>query len=572
MILVDWIVLLGTLIFIAVYGVIKTRGSKNMENYLLGGHKLKWGAVGISIMATQASAITFLSTPGQAYQDGMRFIQIYFGLPLAMVILSITAVPIYNRLKVYTAYEYLETRFDLKTRSLAAILFLLQRGLSTGITIYAPAIILSAIIGLPPNITCIFIGGIVIIYTVAGGSRAVGVTQQFQMFIILGGMFAAGIIALRLLPGNISFVHTIRLAGAMGRMQMVDFSFDMKERYNFWSGIIGGVFLSLSYFGADQSQVGRYLSGESVTESRMGLLLNGLLKIPMQFMILFIGVLVFIFYQFHRPPVFFNSMVTEKVVHSKYAGEYSKIENAHILNFTKKKAAIQSLADAYTNPDKTGIVSSKTALLHYQHESDSIHKDMSTLVAKAVPKADNKDTDYVFITFIMEHIPHGLIGLLIAVMFCAAMSVTAAQLNALASTSCVDIYRRSIKKGASEAHYVAASRWLTVFWGILAIFFALMAAFLDNLIQTVNILGSLFYGSILGIFLAAFYCKYIHSRAVFIAALISEAVVLICYFNITSIAYLWYNAIGCILVIVLAYIIQFVSNNIIRRRNVNIFV
>lgn len=556
--IIDWIVLTGTLVSIVGYGIWKTSGNKNIEGYFLGDNSMKWWTICLSIMATQASAITFLSTPGQAFEDGMRFIQFYFGLPIAMVIIAFTMVPIYARLKVYTAYEYLESRFDLKTRTLAALLFLVQRGFAAGITIYAPSIILSSILGWNLSYTNIAIGSLVILYTVSGGTKAVSVTQKQQMAVMMGGMIIAGIVVVQLLPPDISFMESVQIAGEMGKMNLVDFSFDLNDRYNFWSGITGGLFLALSYFGTDQSQVARYLSGKSVTESRLGLLFNGLLKIPMQFIILFIGVLVFVFYQFHQPPVFFNHTELNKAYQSPYAHEIKAIEDQHTQVFKEKEKEIRNLLTALRENDTEQTLQTKSKIHHLQNQSKELKNETKELIAKAVPHAELKDTDYVFITFVMNHLPQGLIGLLIAVIFCAAMSSTSSELNALASTSTIDIYKRSLNSNASDKHYLNASRLYTVLWGLIAIGFALVASMFENLIQLVNLIGSLFYGTILGMFLAAFYFKYIKSNAVFYAAIIAETVVLTCYYT-TDIAFLWYNVIGCALVILLGFIIEFFS-------------
>jgi len=555
--IIDWIVLSGTIAFIVIYGIWKTRGSKDIEGYLLGDKSMKWWTICLSIMATQASAITFLSTPGQAFEDGMRFIQFYFGLPVAMVIISITAVPLYAKLKVYTAYEYLESRFDLKTRSLAAGLFLVQRGLAAGITIYAPSIILSTILGWNLTYTNIIMGSLVILYTVSGGTRAVSVTQKHQMAIMMGGMIIAGLVVIQLLPEDMSFGESIEVAGKMGKMNLVDFSFDINDRYNFWSGITGGLFLALSYFGTDQSQVARYLTGKSVTESRLGLLFNGLLKIPMQFIILFIGVMVFVFYQFHQPPVFFNQTELKKVYNSPYGEEVKKLEQQHGEIFTEKEKEVKKLTLAIREENEENIKLSQDKISALQNDSKNLKKEVTSLIKKANPEAETKDTDYVFITFVMNHLPEGLIGLLLAVIFCAAMSSTSSELNALASTTAVDIYKRSVNAGATEHHYLNASKFFTVLWGIIAISFALAASLFENLIQLVNLLGSLFYGTILGIFLAAFYVNYIKSHAVFMAAILAEAIVLTCYAT-TDIAFLWYNVIGCGLVILFGSIIQLI--------------
>jgi solute:Na+ symporter, SSS family len=555
----DWGVLFGTLLFIVIYGVWKTRGTKNIEGYLLGDKSMKWWTIGLSIMATQASAITFLSTPGQAYEDGMRFIQFYFGLPVAMVILSITAIPIYYRLKVYTAYEYLETRFDLKTRTLAAFLFLIQRGLAAGITIYAPSIILSTILGWNLNFTNIFIGLLVIIYTVSGGTKAVSVTHKQQMFVILSGMFIALIILVNQLPENISFGDAVNVAGKMNKLNVVDFSFNLSDRYNFWSGMTGGLFLALSYFGADQSQVQRYLSGKSIAESRLGLLFNGIFKIPMQFMILFIGAMVFVFYQFHLPPVFFNEAAKNKVYETVYAENLNELEKQHNFVFQEKRSSIEEMVSALKANDEGAVESARRNIESYSKESIVIRQEVASLVQMADPNAEVKDTDYVFITFVMNYLPHGIIGLLLAVIFSAAMSSTSSELNALASTTTIDMYKRSVEKKGGEKNYLKASKLFTILWGVIAILFATTASLFENLIEAVNILGSIFYGTILGIFLVAFYLKYIQSNAVFIAALIAETTVIICFF-ITDIGFLWFNVIGCVIVVIIGYILQTIFN------------
>ncbi|WP_299824259.1 sodium:solute symporter [uncultured Pontibacter sp.] len=555
----DWIVLLGTLGFIVSYGVWKTRGSKDIEGYLKGDNSMKWWTIGLSIMATQASAITFLSTPGQAYEDGMRFVQFYFGLPIAMVIISVTVIPIFYRLKVFTAYEFLENRFDLKTRSLAAMLFLVQRGLAAGITIYAPAIILSTMLGWSLTVTNLIIGVVVIFYTMSGGTKAVSVTQKQQMAVMMGGMIIAGIMVVSYLPANVGFGDAVAVAGKMGKMNIVDFSWDWKtswdDRYNFWSGMTGGLFLALSYFGTDQSQVARYLGGKSLGESRLGLLFNGLLKIPMQFLILFIGVMVFVFYQFNQPPVFFNDAAKSKVYGTAYEPELQQLEVKHTQLFEQKQQAVQQLVTALKAEDEAAIATAQTEVNALTAAGKEVREDVKAVIRKAVPDAETKDTDYVFISFIMKYLPTGLVGLLLAVIFSAAMSSTASELNALASTTVVDIYKRSVKKDGDATHYLNASKMLTVGWGVIAILFATYASLLDNLIQAVNIIGSIFYGTILGIFLVAFYFKRIRGNAVFYAALLAEAVVLYCHFY-TDIAFLWFNVIGCVAVIIFGFILQ----------------
>ena len=559
----DWVILLGTLALIVAYGTWKTKGSKNIDGYLLGDKTMPWWSVCLSIMATQASAITFLSTPGQAYEDGMRFMQFYFGLPLAMVILSITAVPLYHRLKVYTAYEYLETRFDLKVRSLGAFFFLMLRGLSVGITIYAPSLILSTILDWNISLTTIFIGSLVMIYTVSGGTKAVSLTQKYQLTIIMAGMITAGLIAFWNLPEDISFADTFRFAGEMGKLNMINLSFDLTDRYNIWSGLIGGLFLFLSYFGADQSQVGRYLGGKSITESRLGLIFNGLLKIPMQFIILYIGILVFVFYQFNQAPVFHNTTLKEKAMQTSQAGEIQKLETEYDKLFLTKKEIAGKLAGAIRENDRNQIELSRESLKSISNTERDIRTKVKERIAASVPGANTLDKDYVFINFVMTYLPHGLIGLLLAVVFSAAMSSTASELNALASTTTVDIYKRSINKNGNDLHYVKSSKLFTAGWAVIAMLFASIANQAENLIQFVNIIGSLFYGTILGIFLSAFYIKYLKSNAASFAAIIAEFVILYCYF-FTEIAFLLYNIIGCALVVGLGLIFQAFENGLKR--------
>ncbi|PRY16523.1 SSS family transporter [Pontibacter ummariensis] len=553
--LLDWVVLFGTLGFIVAYGVWRTRGSKDIEDYLKGDNTMKWWTIGLSIMATQASAITFLSTPGQAYEDGMRFIQFYFGLPIAMVIISITVVPIFYRLNVYTAYEFLENRFDLKTRSLAALLFLVQRGLAAGITIYAPAIILSTMLGWSLNITILVIGLLVIIYTVSGGTKAVSITQKQQMAVMMGGMIIAGLVVVSYLPDYVEFGDAVAVAGKMGKMNVVDFSIDWNDRYNFWSGITGGLFLALSYFGTDQSQVARYLGGKSIAESRLGLLFNGLLKIPMQFLILFIGVMVFVFYQFNQPPVFFNEAAKSKVYATPYADNLRELEVKYEDIFEQKQEAVQGLVRALKADDDALVADAEREVEALAVAAKAVREEVKGVIKTATPEAETKDTDYVFISFIIKYLPSGLVGLLLAVIFSAAMSSSSSELYALASTSVVDIYKRSMQQRASEEHYLRASKLFTVGWGIVAILFAMFASLMDNLIEAVNIVGSIFYGTILGIFLVAFYFKSIRGNAVFWAAVIAELVVLYCHFY-TDLAFLWFNVIGCLCVVVISFLLQ----------------
>lgn len=552
----DWIVLFGTLIMIVSYGVYKTRGSKNIESYLKGDNSMKWWTIGLSIMATQASAITFLSTPGQAYESGMGFIQFYFGLPLAMIILSIWVLPIYYKLKVYTAYEYLESRFDLKTRILGAFLFLIQRGLAAGITIYAPAIILSSILGWPLVYTTVIIGSLVIIYTVSGGTKAVSQTQKHQMIIMMGGMIVAGLFVVKLLPEDIGIVEATKLAGHLGKLELINTEVDLENRYTLWTGLLGGLFVALSYFGTDQSQVARYLSGKSLTESRLGLMFNGLLKIPMQFIILFIGALVFVFYQFNQAPVFFNEAAKDEVyLNEEQKEKYQAVEQQYSDLFEEKRKQVHLLSTA--EGEEVERLKQKISGIHDQEEQ--LRDEAKGIIKATNEDLETTDTDYVFITFVMENLPKGIVGLLLAVIFSAAMSSTASELNALASTSIIDIYKRNIYQNGSEKHYLIASKLFTLFWGLVAVFFATFAGLLDNLIQAVNILGSIFYGTILGIFLSGFFIKYIKGNAVFIGAVIAQIVVLYFYF-FSDMAYLWFNLIGCGIVILSGLLFQYVKN------------
>ena len=553
--LLDWIVLFGTIAFIVLYGVWRTRGNQTIEGYLKGDNSMKWWMIGVSIMATQASAVTFLSTPGQAIEDGMRFLQFYFGLPIAMVIISITMVPIYYKLKVFTAYEYLETRFDLKTRTLAAILFLILRGLSAGITLYAPAIVLSTILNWNISITTMLIGVLVIMYVTVGGTKAVSLTQRQQMAVIMSGMILAGILAFSMLPENVSFGDTVSLAGELGKLNLVSTQFNLNDRYNIWSGLIAGTFLFLSYFGTDQSQVARYLGGKSVTESRLGLMFNGLLKIPMQFMILSIGVLVFVFYLFNQPPVFYNQALKNQAMHTEKAAELQDLEGQYNQLYVVKQQAVHKLVEAIQSNDETGVTKAKTSVLELQKEEKLIRDEVKLTIQEAVPGSKTQDRDFIFLNFVLNHLPHGIVGLLLAVMFSAAMSSMAGELNALSSTTTVDIYKRSVKQEAEPLHYVRASQWFTVGWALLAMVFAMLATFAENLIQFVNIVGSLFYGTILGIFLTAFYLKRIKGTAVFVAAVIAELVVFYCFY-FTDIAFLLYNIIGCAVVMLVAAVVQ----------------
>lgn len=549
----DWAVLSATILLIVVYGIYKSRGAKSIDGYLLGDRSLPWYHVGLSVMATQASAITFLSAPGLAYADGMRFVQFYFGLPLAMIILCITFIPIYHKLKVYTAYEFLEQRFDLKTRAFTAFLFLIQRGLSTGITIYAPSIILSTILNIDTTYTTLFIGSVVVIYTVYGGTKAVSYTQMLQMSIIFCGMFLAGFMVVKLMPADVGFVKALKIAGKMDRMNVIDWTFDLNNRYTVWTGILGGLFLQLSYFGTDQSQVGRYLTGSTVAQSRMGLLMNAMLKIPMQFLILLIGILVFAFYQFQKPPIFFNNYELNRVENSSYNADFQKHQKAFDQAFADKKEKVLALEEALAKgqniPQATEAVKSANAAL-----SDARNSAL-TVMKQNNPHADLDDTNYVFLTFVTQHLPKGLVGLLIAIVCLASMGSTASALNSLASTTSVDIYKRLIHKSATDLRYLNISKLSTFFWGIISIAMALYASKLGNLLEAVNILGSLFYGTILGIFLVAFYFKRVGGKAVFYGAILSEVFVFIA-FKYDWMAYLWLNLFGCVLVIVFGMLLQ----------------
>lgn len=545
---IDWVILSGTLLFIVIYGVWKIQGGKDMHSFIRGGNEASWWTIGLSVMATQASAITFMSTPGQAFHDGMGFVQFYFGLPLAMVIIAFTFVPIYHRLKVFTAYEFLEKRFDLKTRTLTASLFLIQRGLAAGITIYAPAIILSTILGWNLNLLNFIIGTLVIIYTVSGGARAVSATQKQQMFIIMAGMFFAFYVIMQSLPSTVTFDKAMTLAGSGDKLNLLDFSFNPESRYTFWSGITGGLFLALSYFGTDQSQVGRYLSGRSIKESQMGLIMNGMLKVPMQFFILLVGVMVFVFYQFNASPVFFNHTTLDKLEQTEAKSQLAVLTSKQDSIFHLKSIIAEKITE-----NKTEELNSEFKQL--LTEERAIRDEVKQLINVHLPQEETNDKDYVFITFILTQLPKGLVGLLLAVIFSAAMSSTSSELNALATTTTVDIYKRSFRPKESEESYVKTTKLLTIFWGMVAIGFACFGTLFENLIQFVNIIGSVFYGTILGIFLVAFYMKKISGHAIFIAALISEIIV-IAIFKADIVGYLWLNAIGCINTIFLSYIIQ----------------
>ena len=587
---IDWAVLIATLATIVGYGTWKTRGRKNVQDYVRGGNTSKWWTIGLSVMATQASAITFLSTTGQAFSDGMGFVQFYFGLPIAMVIICLVFIPLYHRLKVYTAYEFLENRFDLKTRILTALLFLIQRGLAAGITIFAPAIILSVVLGWNIVTLNIVIGVLVIIYTVSGGTKAVTVTQKQQMFVIFAGMVTALVIIINLIPDEVSFTNAIDIAGATGRMQVLDFSFDLENRYTVWTGLIGGTFLMLSYFGTDQSQVQRYLSGKSVKEMQMGLLFNGLLKVPMQFFILLVGVMVFVFYQFNPSPLNFIDKSTETVLTSEFGEDYRSLQDKQNDLFSQKQKlslalstnenpqakqelfTIDSIEKSYRLESKFLIKKAvdqdykndynklknevENLALHPKSEAYTAKSEaLKELYKEAAKDTQTNDRDYMFIRFILNHLPTGLIGLLLAVILSAAMSSTASEINALATITAIDLYGRQLKEDKGEDHIVKMTKWFTLAWGIIAITIACFANLAENLIQLVNIIGSIFYGNVLGIFLLAFFFKRIKGNSVFMAALFTQVIVVVGWW-FDWMPYLWLNLFGCMLVMSIAHLFQ----------------
>lgn len=551
----DWIVISAFVTFTVLYGIMKGRGSRTTRSYMLADKSMPWYAVALSIMATQASAITFVSTTGQGFADGMRFVQFYFGLPIAMVVLCITAVPIFHRLNVYTAYEYLETRFDLKTRVFTALLFLIQRSLSTGLSLYASAIILSVVMGWDIHWTLWIVGVVIIVYTTIGGVKGVN-WNDFQQFVVIAiGMTAACVVTIRMLPHEVSFLDAVSLAGAMGRMKVVDYSFDWENRYNIWSGLIGGAFLALSYFGTDQSQVQRYLTGSSVAQSRLGLLFNGLAKIPMQFFILFVGVMVFVFYQFTAPPLFFNPQEVHKIESSSIAPQYRAIEAKYReVAARKEKDSLEWIAARGTDRAGQALINLQAT----QQQMEALRHDAGDLMKKNDPGANTSDTNYVFLSFVLQHLPAGLIGLVVVVILAATMSSSASAFNSLATTTVIDVYKRLVTTHATDTHYLNVTRMSTIFWGLFAIFLSERASRLGSLIEAVNILGSLFYGTILGIFMVAFFFKKIAGTATFLAAILGEAFVFYLFF-FTKISFLWYNVFGCLVVILIALLLQSLS-------------
>jgi SSS family solute:Na+ symporter len=537
----DYFVLFATIVAIPLYGLWRTYNHPNLREYLKGDRTIRWGTIGLSVLATQAGPITFLSMPGQAYESGIGFIQNYFGQPFALIVVCAIFVPIYQRLKVFTAYEYLGQRFDNKTRLLGAFLFLIQRGIAGGITIYAPAIILSALLGWDLNLTIWLAGGFVIAYTVVGGTKIVSLTQRYQILVIFIGMALAFGIAVHRLPPDLSFTDALHIAGRMGKLQAVDFSIDPSKRYTFWSGILGGFFLSLSYFGADQSQVQRYLAGNSLRASRIGLLFNALVKVPMQFLILLLGAMIFLFYQFEKPPIFFNQPSYQRAVASGYGPKLAALQSQFDDVFTRKRQLLQ------TAPADSEIQ-------QLDARSRAIRDETKKILEQAGASPKSKDSDYVFITFVLQHLPHGVVGLLVAVIFCATMSATSAVLNALGSTTAVDFYR-VFRPGGSDHHYVVATRWLTLGWGVVTIAVASFCSLVENLIEAGNILASVFYGSILGLFLVAFFLRNVRGSAVFFGALLAQTMVIVLFLT-TNIGYLWYNLIGCAAVLLFAGILQ----------------
>jgi len=549
---VDWVVLIATLLFITIYGIAKNINNQTTESYVVGNRDMKWWAICISIMTTQASAVTFISTPGQGFEDGMRFVQFYFGLPIAMIVLSVFFVPLYYKMRVSTAYEFLETRFDLKTRTVTSLLFLTQRAMGAGLTIYAPAIVLSVLLGWDLKWTIVALSILTISYTTFGGYKAVAQTQQFQMLVIFLGLFLTFIILLNSLPDGIGLSQSLAIAGQTGKMNLVDFKVDLSDRYNFWSGVIGGFFLFMSYFGTDQSQVGRYLSGASLRESRLGLLFNGILKIPMQFFILLLGVLVFVFYIYNKPPIHFNPVNIAIVEKSEEAPQWNKLKDEYNFLFYERQREYNNVLEyPEAKSDKIQTIEKKLGLMRSNADS---------LIKKVDPNLDTNDKDYVFISYVLSYLPVGMVGLLIAVIFSSSMSSKASELNALASTTVVDLYKRSIRRNKDDKHYLRATKFATVLWGLLAMAFAMFCSLFENLIQAVNIVGSLFYGAVLGVFAVAFFFKKIGGTAVFWAAILSEVVILTLYLlgekGIINIAFLWYNLIGCVLVIILGAILQ----------------
>lgn len=560
--LLDWIVLCGTTLFIVIYGLWKNKKEdEDITTYLRSGHTLSWFTIALSVISTQASAVTFLSVPGQAYTDGMRFVLFYLGMPLAMVFICVFILPVYYRLNIVTAYQFLETKFDAKVRVLVAFFFLIQRSLAAGISLAAPSIVLSVILGWNFYYTNIAVGSLVVLYTVMGGSNAISQTQKLQMIIILLGMVSAGYLVVYLLPKEVSFVEALQVAGTSGKLNTIDWSFDWHNKYTIWSGLIGGFFLQMAYFGTDQSQVGRYLGGSTITQSRMGLLFNGMFKLPMQFGILLIGVLLFVFYQYEQPPISFDKVELQKIAKSNYAADFAKVENKYDNAFIERKKASQNLVESFKKNDKKEIEKAEKIFLEKEQQFQNIKKEANVIMKKNDKQANTNDANYIFLTFVTNHIPVGMVGLLITVILFASMSTTASELNALTSTGMVDMYKRLFWDNASDKHYILVSKIMTILWGTLAIFIAQLSLHLGTLVEVVNMLGSWFYGTILGVFLLAFFSKNLKSNAVFIATIITEILIILIDFDVfpyVDIAYLWLNVVGTFFVIVLSYLFNFI--------------
>jgi SSS family solute:Na+ symporter len=552
----DWVVLIGTMVGIAAYGFWRTRHIRSLNTYLKGSQSTGWGTIGLSVMATQASAITFLSIPGQGFSSGIGFVQNYFGLPLALIIVSAVFLPMYRRLGVYTAYEFLGRRFDGKTRLLGAGLFLLQRGFASGVTIYAPAIILSTVLGWRLDLIIVFIGLLVVVYTVTGGSEAVSLTQKWQMAVIFGGMVTALLVLLGKLPEGLGFSGAAHVAGALGKLNAVDFSIDPSRRYTIWTGLFGGLFLSLSYFGTDQSQVQRYIGGASLREDRLGLMFNALLKVPMQFFILLLGALLFVFYQFQAPPVFFNRSEWQRHARGSENGKFLALEQRHAAAVAETRTAIRAWLRARASADGAAESTARATMVEANRRTDAVRSEAKAALTAADPRAKTKDSDYVFITFILSELPHGAVGLLIAVIFAAALSSFAAELNALGTTTTIDVWRHFRPLAAAdEARNVRVAKRFTALWGLTAVTFALFVGFAENLIEAINILASIFYGVMLGIFLVAFFFRRVGGSAVFLAAVAAQALVIVMFFSL-SIGYLWYNLIGCAACVAFSLLLQ----------------
>ncbi len=557
----DWFVLVATLAGVVLYGIWKSRNVRGSDNFLAGQRNLPWWTIGLSIMATQASAITFLSTPGQGFTDGMQFVQFYFGLPIAMIFIVIFILPVYYKLNVTTAYEFLEKRFDVRMRTLTAALFLIQRGMAAAISIYAPSIILCAVFGWNLAATNFMMAVFVVIYTTSGGSAAVSRTQELQMTIMLGGLILAFFLILGKLPANVGLSEAWHIAGATGKTQVIDWTFDWNDRYNVWSGVLGATFLFLSYFGTDQSQVGRYLSGKSLKESRIGLIFNGIIKIPMQFLVLSVGVMVFVFFQFNKGPLYFNDANRAKVTGTPKEAAFERLERSADSIFIEKQSVLVRYTTALQTEDITAQNAAQQDLQSLEKQRTALHTESEAIIKEVVPNLESHDKDYIFINYVLKHIPVGLIGLMLAMIFCASWSTTSSEISALTATSVSDIYRRLIAPNHDDAHYLRISKWVTVGWGAFIVVFATFADLTDNLIQAVNMIGSLFYGTILGIFFTAFFLKKVGGRAVFLASIVAEIVVITLFFTVSKDAYLWYNPLGCGLVMGISRLIQLMIND-----------